>query len=152
VRNPGRILDEADKAYLGFLSAARESVTEAVDEELSEEQLVAPTHLPAAVDEVASLDLTREKAPVFDVRGRRSSDVASPSGHGSTSSGCTGCTRSSRACSAVSVVTPSTSPTTSHVHAESLVDGATVGAGCRRRRCRAPAELRRAFNTATAVA
>jgi putative flavoprotein involved in K+ transport len=88
VSNPGRILDEADKAYLGFLSAARESVTEAVDEEPAEEQLVAPTHLPAAVDEVASLDLTREnittiiwatgyvhdygwvKAPVFDVRGR----------------------------------------------------------------------------------
>lgn len=83
-----QILDAADKAYEDFLSAAREFVAKGAGEELAEEQLTEPTGLPAAVDEVNTLDLVREnitaiiwttgyaydlgwvKVPVFDERGR----------------------------------------------------------------------------------
>jgi putative flavoprotein involved in K+ transport len=83
-----RILDEADKAYVGFLAAARDFVGKGVDEELAEEEPVEERRLRAAVDEVDSLDLTREnintiiwatgyaydfdwvKVPVFDECGR----------------------------------------------------------------------------------
>ena len=72
--NPGGILDEADKAYLGFLSAARESVTEAVDEELAE-------------------DYGWVKAPAFDVRGRPVRRRGVTRRPGLYFSDCTGCTR-----------------------------------------------------------
>ena len=57
--NANQILDEADKAFDDFLSAARELVAKGVSEELAEEQPAVPTPLPAAVDEVDSLDLAR---------------------------------------------------------------------------------------------
>ena len=132
-----QILDEADTAYIGFLSAAREFVAKGVDDELAEEQPVNPTHLPAAVDEVASLDLTREnitddhlgdrvrlglrlgEGPSASTSGAvRSSNAVSPSGQESTFSVCTGCTRSSQACSPGSAATPHTLPTTWHGHPE----------------------------------
>ena len=86
--NANRILDEADKAYADFLSAAREFALTRVQEELAEEQPAEPTRLPAAINEVDSLNLAGEnvntiiwatgygydfdwvKVPVFDERGR----------------------------------------------------------------------------------
>ncbi len=83
-----QILDLADTAYADFVSAARLFVTKEIDEELAEESLAEPTGLPAAIDEMDSLDLVREniatiiwatgytydfdwvKIPVFDERGR----------------------------------------------------------------------------------
>jgi putative flavoprotein involved in K+ transport len=83
-----QILDLADTAYADFVSAARLLVTREIDEELAEESLVEPTGLPAAIDEMDSLDLVRKniatiiwatgytydfdwvKIPVFDERGR----------------------------------------------------------------------------------
>jgi putative flavoprotein involved in K+ transport len=86
--NANRILDAADEACLGFLSAAHEFAVRTGHEELAEEQPVAPTRLPVAVDEVDSLDLRTAdittiiwatgyayrfgwvRIPVFDARGR----------------------------------------------------------------------------------
>jgi putative flavoprotein involved in K+ transport len=81
------ILDQADQAYAGFLSAARELAASAVDEDLAEDRTVASV-TRSAVAEVDSLDLGREnvrtiiwatgytydygwmKVPVFDKLGR----------------------------------------------------------------------------------
>jgi len=86
--NANQVLDEADKGFDDFLSAARELVAKGVSEELAEEQPAEPRPLPAAVDEVDSLDLARHnintiiwatgytydfgwvRIPVFDERGR----------------------------------------------------------------------------------
>lgn len=86
--NANRILDEADKAYADFLSAARDFVIKGMQEELAEEQPREPTRLPAAINEVDSLNLAREnvntiiwatgygydfdwiRVPVFDEHGR----------------------------------------------------------------------------------
>ena len=83
-----QILDEADKAYADFLSAAKAFVAKGVDEELAEEQPAEPTGLPVTVNEVDALDLVRAnirtiiwatgyafdfgwvKIPVFDDCGR----------------------------------------------------------------------------------
>lgn len=83
-----QILDLADTAYADFVSAARLLATKEIDEELAEESLAEPTGLPAAIDEMDSLDLVKEniaaiiwatgytydfdwvKIPVFDERGR----------------------------------------------------------------------------------
>jgi putative flavoprotein involved in K+ transport len=55
-----QILDQADKAYADFLSAARAFAPEEVGEELAEEGLSEPSGLPTFVDEVDSLNLVRE--------------------------------------------------------------------------------------------
>ena len=55
-----QILDQADKAYADFLSAARAFAPEEVGEELAEEGLAEPSGLPTFVDEVDSLNLVRE--------------------------------------------------------------------------------------------
>jgi putative flavoprotein involved in K+ transport len=86
--NANHILDEADQAYAGFLSAAREFAASAVQEDLAEERPVASATRSAVVGEVDSLDLVREnvrtiiwatgytydygwmKVPVFDELGR----------------------------------------------------------------------------------
>ena len=86
--NANQILDEADTAYDAFLSAARQLATTEVGDELAEEHPTEPTPLPASVDEIGSLDLTRNnintiiwatgytydfgwiKLPVFDQHGR----------------------------------------------------------------------------------
>jgi putative flavoprotein involved in K+ transport len=86
--NANQILDEADQAYEGFLAAARKFAAAAVNENLAEEQAAPPDTLPDALDEVDSLDLTKEnvraiiwatgytydygwlKLPVFDELGR----------------------------------------------------------------------------------
>ncbi len=86
--NANQILDQADKAYADFLSAARKFALTRVQEELAEEQPAEPTRPPAAINEVDSLNLAREnvktiiwatgyrydldwvKVPVFDQRGR----------------------------------------------------------------------------------
>jgi len=86
--NANQILDEADKAYADFLSAAREFALTRVQEDLADEQPAEPTRLPAAINEVDSLNLARGdvntsiwatgyrydfdwvKVPVFDERGR----------------------------------------------------------------------------------
>jgi putative flavoprotein involved in K+ transport len=83
-----QILDQADKAYADFLSAARAFAPEEVGEELAEEGLAEPSGLPTFVDEVDSLNTVREnitsivwatgyaydfgwvRIPVFDERGR----------------------------------------------------------------------------------
>jgi putative flavoprotein involved in K+ transport len=58
--NANQILDEADRAYADFLSAAREFAAKKVQEELAEERPVDRTDPPAAVSEVDSLDLANE--------------------------------------------------------------------------------------------
>jgi putative flavoprotein involved in K+ transport len=86
--NANQILDEADTAYDAFLSAARQLATTEVGDELAEENPTESTPLPASVDEIGSLDLTRNNIntiiwatgytydygwvnlPVFDERGR----------------------------------------------------------------------------------
>lgn len=87
--NANAILDEADQAYAGFLSAAREFVTKAkLQEDHAEESRADPPPLPAALKEHDSLDLDREnittilwttgyaydygwvRVPVFDNGGR----------------------------------------------------------------------------------
>jgi putative flavoprotein involved in K+ transport len=86
--NANQILDEADKAYADFLSAAGEFALTRVQEELAEEQPAEPTRLAAAINELDSLNLARQnvntiiwatghgydfnwvKVPVFDERGR----------------------------------------------------------------------------------
>jgi putative flavoprotein involved in K+ transport len=86
--NANQILDDADKAYADFLSAAREFALTRVQEELAEEQPAEPTRLPAAINEVDSLNLAGDnvntiiwatgygydfdwlKVPVFGERGR----------------------------------------------------------------------------------
>lgn len=87
-RNANEVLDEADAAFAGFLAAAREFAAANRDVELSEEEPTELAVLPAAVAEVASLDLRREnvaaivwatgydynydwlRAPVLDARGQ----------------------------------------------------------------------------------
>jgi putative flavoprotein involved in K+ transport len=87
--NANAILGEADQAYAGFLSAAREFVIKAkLQGELAEESRADPLPLPATLEERDSLDLDREsittilwatgyghdygwvKLPVFDDGGR----------------------------------------------------------------------------------
>jgi putative flavoprotein involved in K+ transport len=58
--NANQILDEADKAYADFLSAAREFALTRVQELRAEEQPAEPTRLPATINEVDSLNLARE--------------------------------------------------------------------------------------------
>jgi putative flavoprotein involved in K+ transport len=58
--NANQILDEADRAYGDFLSAAREFAAKEVQEELAEERPVDRTDSPAAVSEVDSLELANE--------------------------------------------------------------------------------------------
>ena len=55
-----QILDEADQAYEGFLTAARQFASDAVPGDLAEEQLALASTLPATIDEVNSLDLAKE--------------------------------------------------------------------------------------------
>jgi putative flavoprotein involved in K+ transport len=87
-RNANEVLDEADTAFAGFVSAAREFAATSPDVELSEEEPSGSAVLPARVAEVDHLDLHREKvaaiiwatgydydyawlrAPVLDVQGR----------------------------------------------------------------------------------
>jgi hypothetical protein len=57
--NATQILDDADTAYDTFLTAARQLATTEVGDELADESLSEAPRLPAAVDEVDSLDLTR---------------------------------------------------------------------------------------------
>jgi putative flavoprotein involved in K+ transport len=86
--NANQILDDADTAYDTFLSAARQLTATEISEELTDEQLIEAPRRPAAVDEVDSLNLTRNniqtiiwatgytydfgwiKLPVFDQHGR----------------------------------------------------------------------------------
>lgn len=86
--NANQILDEADQAYAGFLSAARQFISDnAIEEWLEQEDAEEPIRLPA-VEEIISLNLAKEgintivwatgygydfdwvKIPVFDDRGR----------------------------------------------------------------------------------
>ncbi|MFJ5696972.1 NAD(P)-binding domain-containing protein [Arthrobacter sp. NPDC093139] len=86
--NANQVLDDADQAYTGFLSAARQFISDnAMEEWLDQEEPEEPVHFPA-VEEVDSLNLAREgiytiiwatgyaydfdwvKIPVFDDRGR----------------------------------------------------------------------------------
>jgi putative flavoprotein involved in K+ transport len=86
--NANQVLDEADQAYTGFLSAARQFISSnGIEEWLDQEEPEEPIHFPA-VEEVDSLSLAREgintiiwatgyaydfdwvKIPVFDDRGR----------------------------------------------------------------------------------
>lgn len=85
--NANQVLDEADKAYVDFLVAARQFVSRGIEEELAQEEPQEPIRLPA-VEEAASLDLTGlgintiiwatgyahdfdwVRIPVFDDRGR----------------------------------------------------------------------------------
>jgi putative flavoprotein involved in K+ transport len=86
--NANHVLDEADKAYAGFLAAAREYISSnEIEEQLALEEPEDPIH-PSALEEVDSLDLAREgintiiwatghrydfgwiKIPVFDDRGQ----------------------------------------------------------------------------------
>jgi putative flavoprotein involved in K+ transport len=86
--NADQILDEADTAYAGFLSAARELAAQGTGEDLAGDQPAASTGPPGPVGEAWSLDLAREqigtiiwatgyaydlgwvKAPVLDNAGR----------------------------------------------------------------------------------
>ena len=85
--NANQVLDEADKAYLDFLLAARQFVSGGIEEELAQEEPPEPIRFPD-VEEIDSLDLTGRgintiiwatgyahefdwvKIPVFDDRGR----------------------------------------------------------------------------------
>src|SRR5690242_11546369 len=55
-----QILDEADQAYEGFLTAARDFASVAVPGDLAEEQFTPASTLPATIDEATSLDLVRK--------------------------------------------------------------------------------------------
>ena len=129
--NATAILDEADRAYASFLSAAREFVTKAEFQgDLADESRADPLPLAAALEERDCLDLDRENiptilwatgyaydyrwvsVPVFDDGGRPVQIALSPRCRGSTSWACTGCTRSSLACSPASAATRSTSRNT----------------------------------------
>ena len=86
--NANQILDEADTAYAGFLSAAREFATQLTGEDFTDDQSVDRAGPAAAITDVDSLDLAREhigtiiwatgyaydlgwvKAPVLDNAGR----------------------------------------------------------------------------------
>jgi putative flavoprotein involved in K+ transport len=85
--NANQVLDEADKAYTDFLSAARQFIGSGIEDDLVDEEPAEPVLLPT-VEEVNSLNLTREdihtiiwatgytydfgwvKIPLFDERGR----------------------------------------------------------------------------------
>ncbi len=85
--NANQILDEADQAYAGFLTAARDFINKGVEDEFAEEEPGEPGPLPR-VQEVESLSLADEgittiiwatgyaydygwvRIPVFDERGR----------------------------------------------------------------------------------
>ena len=87
-RYANEVLDEADSAFAGFLTTAREFAAANPDLGLDEDELLRSRPLPAAVAEVESLDLRREniaaitwatgydyaygwlRAPVLDVQGR----------------------------------------------------------------------------------
>ena len=86
--NANQVLDEADTAYAGFLSAAREFAAHGAADDLADDELADHAGRPAAVSEVGSLDLGSErictiiwatgyaydfgwvKAPVLDDAGR----------------------------------------------------------------------------------
>jgi putative flavoprotein involved in K+ transport len=59
--NANEILDEADLAFTGFLSAAREFAAASPDRGLAEEEPTGSAALPDTVAELESLDLRREK-------------------------------------------------------------------------------------------
>ena len=86
--NANQVLDEADQAYAGFLSAARQFVSSSrIEEQFDPDEPEEPVHLPA-VEETDSLNLATEgiktiiwttgyaydfdwiKIPVFDDQGR----------------------------------------------------------------------------------
>ena len=85
--NANQVLDEADKAYADFLSAARQFVGRGIEDDLVDEEPTEPIHHPTVM-EVDSLNLAREdintiiwatgyaydfgwaKIPLFDERGR----------------------------------------------------------------------------------
>jgi putative flavoprotein involved in K+ transport len=85
--NANQVLDEADKAYTDFLSAARQFIGYGIEDDLVDEEPVETIYRPTA-EEVDSLNLAREgintiiwatgyaydfgwvKIPVFDERGR----------------------------------------------------------------------------------
>ena len=87
-RNVNEVLDEADQTFAGFVTAAREFAAAHPDAELAEDELNQSDAVPAAIDEVDSLDLRRENvaaiiwatgydcdygwlgAPVLDAHGR----------------------------------------------------------------------------------
>lgn len=86
--NANEVLDEADSAFDGFLTAAREFASAHPDLDLAEDESGESQALPSHVAELESLDLSREKvatiiwatgyeydygwlhAPVLDVNGR----------------------------------------------------------------------------------
>jgi len=86
--NANQVLDEADTAYAGFMSAAHEFAAQVTGEDFTDDQPVDGAGPAAAVSEVDSLDLAREhigtiiwatgyaydlgwvKAPVLDNAGR----------------------------------------------------------------------------------
>jgi putative flavoprotein involved in K+ transport len=59
-RNANEILDEADAAFTGFLSAAREFAAANPDAGLAEQEPTGSADVPATVAEVQSIDLRRE--------------------------------------------------------------------------------------------
>jgi putative flavoprotein involved in K+ transport len=64
--NATAILDEADRAYASFLSAAREFVTKAEFQgDLADESRADPLPLAAALEERDCLDLDRENIPTI---------------------------------------------------------------------------------------
>lgn len=85
--NANQVLDDADRAYADFLSAARQFINKGIEEDLVGDEPEEPIHLPT-VGEVNSLNLTREgintiiwatgydydfgwvKLPTFDEHGR----------------------------------------------------------------------------------
>jgi putative flavoprotein involved in K+ transport len=85
--NANQVLDEADKAYADFVSAARQFISKGTEEDLADEEPEESIHL-TAVEEVDSLDLTKAgistiiwatgydydfgwvRIPTFDERGR----------------------------------------------------------------------------------
>jgi putative flavoprotein involved in K+ transport len=86
--NANQILDQADKAYADFLTAAHDVVAAGIGEELPDEQVPDPAGLPAAIEEIDTLNLNGQnvntiiwatgyaydfgwvKLPVFDEHGR----------------------------------------------------------------------------------
>ena len=60
-RNANDVLDEADASFAGFVAAAREFASANPDFELTEEEHAARAPVPAAVPEIDSLDLPRER-------------------------------------------------------------------------------------------
>lgn len=85
--NANQVLDDADKAYADFVSAARQFISKGTEEDLADEEPEESIH-PSAVEEVDSLDLTGAgintviwatgydydfgwvRLPTFDERGR----------------------------------------------------------------------------------